>query len=257
MPNGSVIWEGPSRIDGKPVVVIATGWLDGDWISVNAKTGPMLQTYILRQDIHPTEALSTGDDVSVCGDCPLRPRTTNVLSRKGLPGYGGRVCYVRMTHVVTVWTSYRRGAYPHLTPAMAGRRVEELGMSVRLGAYGDPGAVPLYVWDQVVAHAPGWTGYTHRWRHLHPAWQRYVMASCDSIADREEASAKGWRTFRIGDSLGPNEIFCPADHPTRGKLTSCDKCQLCDGVAVADTRKDLVIPVHGIGARIFARKETA
>ena len=62
--SGVVLYEGPSRIDGAPVVAIACRIADA---SSNAKTGAMVQTFIMRQDIAPHEALKTGDDASVCG----------------------------------------------------------------------------------------------------------------------------------------------------------------------------------------------
>jgi len=43
--------------------------------SKNVKTGPMLQTIIIRSDIHPTEALKTGQDEAVCGSCVHRLKT--------------------------------------------------------------------------------------------------------------------------------------------------------------------------------------
>ena len=43
--------------------------------SQNIKTGPMLQTCIIRSDIHPAEALKTGQDDLICGSCIHRLKT--------------------------------------------------------------------------------------------------------------------------------------------------------------------------------------
>jgi hypothetical protein len=43
--------------------------------SRNIKTGPMLQTCIIRSDIHPTEALKSGQDELICGSCIHRLKT--------------------------------------------------------------------------------------------------------------------------------------------------------------------------------------
>ena len=43
--------------------------------SKNIKTGPMLQTVIIRSDIHPSEALKTGSDELICGSCIHRLKT--------------------------------------------------------------------------------------------------------------------------------------------------------------------------------------
>jgi hypothetical protein len=42
-PNGVILWEGASAIDGAPIVVIATGLKRG---SRNGKTGAQVQTFI-------------------------------------------------------------------------------------------------------------------------------------------------------------------------------------------------------------------
>ena len=62
--NGFIIYEGRSAIDRAPIVVILTGLKP----SKNSKTGAMLQTWILRADMHPLEALRTGADRAICGD---------------------------------------------------------------------------------------------------------------------------------------------------------------------------------------------
>ena len=93
---GIVLYEGPSRIDGAPIVAIACRITEA---SGNAKTGAMVQTFIMRQDIAPHEALKTGDDSSVCGDCPLRPIHK-----------GATRCYVRVYQApLSVWNAYNRG----------------------------------------------------------------------------------------------------------------------------------------------------
>ena len=68
-PNGLILWQGASRIDGAPIVAIVVGLEDA---STNSKTGAMLQTYIVRADIAPTDAIAIGADASICGDCTHR-----------------------------------------------------------------------------------------------------------------------------------------------------------------------------------------
>ena len=48
--NGYILFEGKSEIDGKDIVVIATGL---NVNSNNDKTGSMVQTWILCKDIDP------------------------------------------------------------------------------------------------------------------------------------------------------------------------------------------------------------
>ena len=58
--------------------------------SKNVKTGPMLQTCIIRSDIHPSEALKAGQDEAVCGSCIHRlgtpARFIDVSDIKTIPG---------------------------------------------------------------------------------------------------------------------------------------------------------------------------
>jgi hypothetical protein len=49
MKNG-IIYQGPSLLDGAPIVVIA------NYSKSNRKTGGVVQTYILRADMNPLEA---------------------------------------------------------------------------------------------------------------------------------------------------------------------------------------------------------
>lgn len=77
LSNGAILYEGPSVLDGAPIVAVLTGLKDK---SKNPKTGPMLQVWIMRSDIAPHLAQQSGQDDSVCGDCPLRPLLQTVRS---------------------------------------------------------------------------------------------------------------------------------------------------------------------------------
>ena len=46
--RGFIMYQGPSMLDGAPIVVIAT------MSTSNVKTGQMVQTWILRADINPS-----------------------------------------------------------------------------------------------------------------------------------------------------------------------------------------------------------
>lgn len=231
-PTGGIIYRGPSRLDRAPLVVVATG-LDGS--STNTKTGPMAQTYILRADIHPVESVRYGADASICGDCPLRPSA---------PGDGAR-CYVNKGYGPAA--VYRHlNAYPTLSPLEAGRIAAANGVSIRIGTYGDPGAVPGNVWRGLLAGQPRHTGYTHQW-HRRPSLRPFAMASVDNAGDLDRARAAGWRTFRVishPDELTAGEIICPASKEA-GHRTQCARCNLCDGARPGDRRKSIAIIDHG------------
>ena len=232
--TGFVFYDGPSSIDGAPIVGIAT--LE----SRNGKTGDMVQTFIVRADEHPIEALRTGADRSICGDCELR----------GSPDEP-RLCYVDVgKSVAQVWAAWTRGAYPLVSPAEARARVT--GRKVRMGAYGDPYAIRRSAWAWVDA-ADGWTGYSHQWRRANAQWLRaYAMASVDSLAELEMAQSLGWRTFRVrrpSEPLAPREAPCPASKES-GSRKQCIDCLACDG-ADRPGRASMAIIVHGLMARHF------
>ncbi len=247
-PRSAVLWSGPSLLDGAPIVVV--GLTD----SSNRKTGPMLQTYIIRADQSPLEASRSGADASICGDCPHRQ------------GQGGS-CYVTLIHgPAVVWRTLQRGAYPSLfgdTPATVSHRqaLEAFGegRTVRLGTYGDPAAVPAWVWEALTSRAVAHTGYTHQWRAItgtdHGASiARLCMASADSVKDAEDARAMGWRYFRIrtaDEALQPREMVCPASEEA-GKRLTCAECKACSGArGPSDARASVAIIVHGALKRRF------
>lgn len=133
---GSVIYTGPSKLDGQPIFVAAI------WGSSNRKTGDMLQTYIMRSDIDPRLANKLGEDESICGDCALRGTPTLDTDRSLAEG---RVCYVRLDQgPLNVWRAFQRGRYP-IADAAATVDIGQ-GRFVRLGTYGDPAAAPVSLW---------------------------------------------------------------------------------------------------------------
>lgn len=237
--NGAVLWQGASLIDGAPIVAIVTGLANA---SSNRKTGAMLQTYILRADLEPTQAVRSGADASICGSCTHR-------GVQGPDGMEKRTCYVNVGQgPLSVWRAWKRGVYADYSQLGRFRAVLGNDRKVRLGTYGDPAAVPVETWIALVLHSSGHTGYTHQWRAF-PALRTLCMASVDSAAEAAEAQALGWRTFRVAmprdsarDLTTLHESICPASAEAGKKLT-CAECLACGG---ADGRRGgIVIQAHG------------
>jgi hypothetical protein len=233
---GYIAYEGPSIIDGKPIVVIINK-IDG---SKNAKTGAIVQSFIIRSDIDPVKALQTGADVSVCGQCEHRP----VLARKS----GKPPCYVQVAKsVLSVYNAYRRGRYVRADAATIAKALE--GKIVRIGTYGDPFAAPVQMWSQITRYAAGRRGYTHQWDTIGfdvDAWAPLVMASADTIDQAAKANLLGMRVFRVsqGIDVQAGEAMCPASKEA-GQRTTCAKCTLCAGTSIK--ARDIVIADHAAG----------
>jgi hypothetical protein len=156
MQNG-IIYRGPSLYDDAPIVVVAT------FTKSNSKTGGVVQTYILRDDIDPRDASKGGQDVSICGSCPHRGEVNDDPARKIAKG---RTCYVNLGQgVLITWLALQRGVYPDAQDA-ASRAAIGAGRVVRVGTYGDPAAVPQEIWTDLLRDATSWTAYTHSsgWR---------------------------------------------------------------------------------------------
>ena len=211
-----ILYEGPSMIDGKPIVAVMTGVTNP---SRNVKTGAMAQVYFLRSDIPPTDAVKTQEDQSICGNCPHR----------------GSTCYVNVGYGPgAVYQAYKAGSFHPVNPTKAGyNRV------IRLGAYGDPCSVPTDILTRLLSHAQAWTGYTHS-PLLRPELKSYMQASADTAEEAVLYQNLGWKTFRVKlpeDPLLSGEIMCPN---TRTGI-QCAQCQLCDG-----KQMNIAINVHGI-----------
>ena len=239
---GVILYEGKSALDGAPIVVIANKIVGR---SANAKTGHMVQTFVIRSDVDPVQALKLGLDSSVCGQCMHRPAL-------------GGSCYVQVAKsVLSVYGAYKRGRYARPGIDYDARILPELfaGLIFRMGTYGDPCAAPFQVWRAATLRVKGLTGYSHQWRNAKfAAFKLLCMASADSEKDRDDAHAMGWRTFRVRtavQALGPREVICPASDEA-GKKTDCASCRACGGLS-AKAKVSIAIIAHGATANRFAR----
>ena len=229
--NNGIIYNGPSLLDGKPIVVVAT------YSDRNTKTGRVLQTYILREDISPLDASKTGEDYSICGSCKFRGTPTNDPKRKQAVGRG---CYVNLGQGPTiVWKSYKRGVYP-MADSYEDRKSLGHRRVVRVGTYGDPAAAPKHIWTELLESCDTWLAYTHQ-----HSWEPEIaMQSVESHLEAHMHWQHGRRTFRVIADLGQldtrNEVLCPASKEA-GRRVQCNQCRLCAGFKQA---KSVAIVEH-------------
>ena len=221
-----IVYEGKSMLDGKPIVMIALP------DSTNRKTGNLIQTYIMRSDIHPQDAINSGQDESICGSC---------IHRKQV-GDNGRTCYVFPPSFAGIYKKYKSGGYDHLNSRSINKFKNRL---VRLGSYGDPLAVPTQVWSKLLSLSSGFTGYTHQWSDESldtNFWKSVTQASVETIEEKTNANRLGFKTYRVGqkgEKPMRDEMLCPASEEA-GKSLQCDQCLRCNGQT-----KNIFIPVHG------------
>ena len=252
-PRSSIIYNGPSLIDGSPIVCIAI--IGSSNIKTGAGNRNMLQTYIIRSDMSPMEASKTGLDYAICGNCVHRGTPTDNPDKKQALN---RSCYVTLYQGPTmVYKTFKRGGYPTATPEQI--RAIGAGQAVRMGSYGDPAAVPQHVWNMLLEHSAGHTGYSHQSK-LPGVVVDYsrVMVSVESKASAQGYHLNGKRTFRVipvatwkeqgKQALLKSEILCPASVEAGNKST-CIDCGLCKGSSIKG--KSIAIVSHGTGRNML------
>ena len=225
-PYGYVLYDGPSVLDGEPIVAIAT------LRSGNRKTGDMIQTWIMRSDVDPVAAIKAHLDESVCGFCP---------ARHALGGH----CYVNVGQApLGIWRSYAAGGYPAIT-RRAYRKLQ--GRAIRFGAYGDPAAVPYDVWKPLLEVSGTHTGYTHQ--HDHPNFDPRIAEFCMVSIDHHMEYRTDTRSFRVkhhDEPLLEGEILCP--YNGNANDIQCIDCGICRGT---DAPTSVAINVHGSRAKRY------
>jgi hypothetical protein len=214
--NTLCVYDGPSLLDGVRTIVLVSGY---DTPSINTKTGDMLQTYILRADMAPSEAAAIGADETICGQCAMRPLMVKAARLRGSKDIA---CYVdKVRGPDGVWHSWHNGNVEYVTPLEAAARYRNLHrcpgpcvnecklahthlyaadypksgnhsrkrcanidhattpVGLRDGAYGDPATVDAAIWRALHIDGRKRTSYTHQWE-TSPELADMAMASIDS-----------------------------------------------------------------------------
>lgn len=233
---GAVIYEGPSLIGDRSDVV---GILI--WKSANVKTGDMIQLYVLPAKRSPLEALREDDNRGACGDCKLQgaydPERGKMV---------GRICYVNVGQAPEgIYRKYITGGYPEFSKRLHRRHLQY--RKIRLGAYGDPAALPMGILRYLVRTCSrGHTGYTHQvedmTRRRADAIASVCMVSTETEAQRLAMQARGYRTFHVqpgAASPPPGDVECLF----YTKHLQCRDCLRCKG---ADQRgPSIFVRGHG------------
>ena len=238
MPNGYVIYDGASLLNGERIIYIV---LVSN--SKNVKTGAMdFQTIVITPH-NPLYASKHGLDDANCGNCKHRGTPTDDPNRKQAKD---RTCYVKLFQgVLNVWKQWVNGAYP----SMQGHHALSLlgkDKDVRIGTYGDGGAVPKYIWDSLIQDARKHTAYCHQYDNPNSSFDPTIyMVSADNLATAKKHWNFGHRTFRViqdvNEVVKGQEILCPASKEM-GRRVQCSSCMLCGGSEVK--AKSIAIVQH-------------
>lgn len=243
MRRDFILYEGPSLLNGDPIIAVGTGV---ERLSQNKDTGPMIQITIIRSDMHPREAIVTGKDAAICGTCPLRGLGDGTL----------RSCYVRESNgPAAIYRRYLKDGYAR--PSLDEVSDMMRGQDVRLGAYGEPTAIPVSHVYALLEQAKMWTGYTHTWAALSLAgkayaWQAKLMASVESEQQAHDAMRLGWRPFLAlpeGREVPDHAFRCPKsrdeDDPRYRQCIDCGACAGTRDDEVNTTAAYPWVPFHG------------
>jgi hypothetical protein len=244
MYPSAIAWEGRSLFDRAPIAVVVSNI--GNVYSKNPKCGKyMAQATILRTDMHPQDAVLTGKDFSICGDCKHRGRCAT--NSRGVV-VSTRSCYVLLQPIISVYHAVKNGSYTRMAPRAISEQIRRRALlrgappALRIGTYGDPAAVPTSVWKDLASEVTVVVGYTHQWRRCDQALRSLMMASADTQDEAREAQLIGWRTFRIltpGQKPASTETLCR--NVRTG--TACQVCGLCRGTSLR--AKHVAMPLHG------------
>jgi hypothetical protein len=228
---GGIDANGQTIAPGANIVVLASKAKSPD--KANSKTGDMWQFYILAADILPTDAKAQGLDATVCGNCVHRKVNGNTCYTYGtvLAGANG------------MWRQWRNGNASDFAPDMVA------GSTVRLGAYGDPCAVPYAVWEPILAASDGWTAYSHQWANpdIDARFKTIAQASADTAEEIPAANAAGWRAYTVmpvGTTRVAGAVPCPSPR------IACADCLKCSGTGLG-RRGNVWIAAHGARAKSF------
>lgn len=189
----------------------------------NSKTGDLIQNNFIPFDwINSDAKISTLSDTKVCFDCDHgKSKKATCYVRKGQSemGLASKVRSLRKIGLDNI---------PELSPELEADLLEAIeGRGVRFGSYGEPILLGHELVNKISKRAKFWTGYTHQW-HKNPWAKDYFMASVETTLLDKAAKNMGWRTFFVGDSVGSENVTCPASKEAGNKAT-CETCKLCMG----------------------------
>lgn len=246
LPRSVIVWCGSSNFNHAPIELVLSHLT---FEPSNAKIGDMVQAWIIAADEHPQETIKEGRETgnhSVCGNCEH---------------YKSKACYVNTKYIGSIYRGQKATLDMNNAEDLDLLRELLAGFILRMGAWGDPMAVPAWLWLHLAQMAKGHTGYTHawsmilrdraKWAHSYSDYRFVLMASTDSAQETAAAQELGWRTFEVVPQEAQEESHKSRICPNFSVDLSCAKCRLCDGLSRGAKRPSIWIPSHGMKAHLF------
>lgn len=232
------VWTGLSRFDREPIQIVLECYAKD---STNKKTGPMIQVSILPLK-NPQKVFKSKEE-SVCGDCK----------------YLGGGCYV-------AWNRLKKPSETKYIGSVSLGKSLLMGARVRIGKAGDPCAVDIDVWKDLLSTCDSFTGYTHAWKNVHNDYSDLFMASCDSLKEVNEALKIGWAPFHVYDIKDnkeelthPNSLQCLYREIDASKLQfqsiQCFDCMKCHGKTAKRLNRPITVQLHGATNTVYAARK--
>ena len=244
MANTQVLFNAVSQLNGDRIKVY---WSQ---TSSNSKTGNIPNINFMPDNVKPTDSVKSGDDASVCGNCPLRPINFN-------PKTHDKPCYLNLGFGQnSIFNADGRGNIPSFNWE-AKTILEDI---IRIGTWGDSASLEKSLLLQIVKLAKRVVNYTHQWElKKFNFLKAFSMASVHTVADKIKANKLGFRTFRTikplpfadhvkhinkgknyAKDLQADEILCPN---FVNDSVKCKQCGLCCGDQIK-SRVNIVNPSH-------------
>ena len=74
--------------------------------------------------------------------------------------------------IISVYHAVKMGSYQRIEPTAISEQIRHRAVqrgvpaALRIGSYGDPAAVPTWVWKDLASDVKVMTGYTHQWKRF-------------------------------------------------------------------------------------------
>ena len=241
-----IVWRGPSVFNSAPVELVLSHLT---YTPSNTKIGDMVQGWVIAQNEHPQEVIEQArksGDHPVCGNCEH---------------YKSKACYVMTKSIGSVYNGSKVVLNMEDPQDVLFLGTILSGFFLRMGAYGDPMAVPAWLWLILASMVKGHTGYTHAWSHIlsdrqkwAPTYAEYrglLMASTDSEEETVAAADLGWRCFEVRPEFSTEGTDGSQVCPAFSIGLSCARCRKCDGLSRGARRPSIWIPSHGAKSHLF------